>query len=328
MIATEGWRRPRMVVHVDWGRERRKRVAAQAMWNGQRYEVATVEEFLGVVTYFDALDALEDHQTALFGFDFCIGVPQAWAAVTGGKVKTFPEFLRSGVKGYSGTIFRPASEKAEISIERPFYPDRPGGKSQADLKEKLKLSRRELYRHCDWLADASPLFWTLGSKQVGKGSLTGWAEVIIPLLRDPFYQAGLWPFDGHFKALLGGGNHLVLCETYPRAFQEQRGLDDLPKSGIRKGDPTLDRAVEALAGWINELDVQVTDRGLLKGSLETFRDDGFDAWAGLLGLIDTLRAGTGIGLDVEWPEEFIERLQIEGWMVGLPWEAAKGVAGT
>lgn len=51
-MARDGhWRRPQLVIHVDWGRERRKQIAVEAEWTGKYYEIVRMDEFLGMVTY-------------------------------------------------------------------------------------------------------------------------------------------------------------------------------------------------------------------------------------------------------------------------------------
>src|SRR5690606_36678987 len=75
---------------------------------------------------------------------------------------------------------------------------RPGGTSQRHLIDGLGVeSMTDLLRVCErrngTRGAASPLFWTLGGKQVGKAAILGWKEVLAPALRDPELDVKLWP---------------------------------------------------------------------------------------------------------------------------------------
>ena len=83
------------------------------------------------------------------------------------------------------------------------------------------MTWNELYRRCEHKTDtrpaASPLFWTLGGKQVGKGAISGWREFVQPLIGDN-NNVALWPFDGALRDLLQSGSCVVIVETYPAEF--------------------------------------------------------------------------------------------------------------
>ena len=69
-----------------------------------------------------------------------------------------------------------AVTREEISITRRFYPFRSGGTSRTHLWEALGMDPVTGLRVCERplpgvQSGASPLFWTLGGKQMGKRHL-------------------------------------------------------------------------------------------------------------------------------------------------------------
>src|SRR5262249_32071310 len=150
----------------------------------------------------------------MIGFDFPIGLPLAYARTAG--IGSFPEFL--GVLGAPPweEFCLVARRPDEITLRGPFYPQAPGGARRDHLRVALGLSERELRRRCEG-NDAETLFWTLGSKQVGKGALAGW-RMLAAAQRDP--DIALWPFAGSLPDLLDGGSRIVAVETYPREYYQ------------------------------------------------------------------------------------------------------------
>jgi hypothetical protein len=157
------------------------------------------------------------------GFDFPIGVPARYARIAG--VDHFLTWLPTLGVGAWGRFYDVAKRSDEISTHRPFYPFRSGKKGefpQCHLLEALGADTADdLRRQCEVSHDnrpaASPLFWTMGAKQVGKAAVVGWREVLEPSLRDPELALDIWPFSGHLDKLLRTGN-LVVVETYPAEF--------------------------------------------------------------------------------------------------------------
>jgi hypothetical protein len=109
----------------------------------------------------------------LVGFDFPIGLPARYAAAAG--VESFRALLPDLGLGRWARFYDVADRASEISVERPFYPHRPGGASQAHLASALGVGHLdELLRLCERRTPtrrkACCLFWTLGGNQVGKGA--------------------------------------------------------------------------------------------------------------------------------------------------------------
>ena len=248
--------------------------------------------------------------TALVGFDFPIGLPEAYATRAG--VDTFPTWLGQ-LENRSWDLFRsPAVTPNEICLKRPFYPFRPGGASLNQLVAGLRLeSKTELMRRCDREAKAAPMFWTLGAKQVGKAALAGWHEVLRPVLRASDRTA-VWPFQGSLERLLSKG-HDIVAETYPASFYRAAGVE---KPFGKKKQPDRKRVAPGIQ--------TVAQRAGLVANLALARaiDDGFgtradgenafDAVIGLVGMLLVLR-----GLRPADPPDEPAVRRVEGWMLGL-----------
>jgi hypothetical protein len=153
------------------------------------------------------------------------------------------------------------------------------------------------------------LFWTLGGNQVGKGAISGWREVIVPNID----RVRLWPFDGPLNDLIAT-NDIVLVETYPGDVYSQIGLP--PKSTWSKTKPE-GRAIPApaLVNWLNR-------RPVLSGNeLRSFvgsgfsprsvGEDQFDAFVGLLGMLDVVG-----GYLAEGAPRTADITRWEGWILG------------
>lgn len=140
--------------------------------------------------------------TTAVGFDFPIGVPAAYARRAG--IEDLLNLLPRLGQGRWADFYAVASTPEDIDLTRPFYPMRPGGTKQKHLTDALGVDgMEELLRRCDRANDtrgaASPIFWTLGGKQVGKAAILGWREILGPALRDEELDVSIWPFD----AMLG-----------------------------------------------------------------------------------------------------------------------------
>jgi hypothetical protein len=325
---------PGLVAHADWGCDPRKRlvaVAALAGPAGGGYRVvslapaaaghataghATAGRPGGPADVFDDLAArrpagpLSPASTVLLGFDFTIGLPRAYAAAAG--ITSFREFL-----GQVGTppwaeFEHVARRPGEVSLRRPFYPDRPGGTARSHLYDGLGLSAAQLRRRCDG-TDAETLFWTLGSKQAGKASLHGWR--LLRQARARGVPIALWPFDGGLAELLAGPAGFVVAEAYPREFYRYAGAPPRGRWSMRRRDDRL-LCVPALLRWADELGVG-WDQGIRQRVAEGFAagptgEDEFDAVIGLLGLIAVVTGAIGAGLPPGDPAV----LTVEGWMLG------------
>lgn len=247
--------------------------------------------------------------SALLGFDFPIGLPAAYA--TSAKISDFEGFL--GDLSPHSSFFRVCRKPDEISLSQPFYPYAPGGTRRRHLETGLGIPFSELFRRCDRTnaqrPEAGALFWTIGAKQVGKGAIAGWKEVLGPALSKG--KLRLWPFAGTLPELLQPGV-LVAAETYPAQYYS--GI--FPALGGSKRDAAVRSSVASrILEWseqngislTSELDAQIR-QGFPHGA-----DDAFDAAIGLLGMIAAIQGYS----DQSEPSDSVVR-KIEGWILGQP----------
>ena len=200
-----------IVFHFDWSKHPAKRWSASAKRDGGRWLIDGPWHVSAAPL--DELSSTARTASVLAGFDFPIGVPQAWAAKAG--IVEFRDFLAAlaADKGWSD-FFRVTDEAGQISIRRPFYPHQPKGSRQRHLLDALGLSKADLFRVCEHKTDtrraACPLFWLVGANQVGRAALSGWREILIPALGS---DVRLWPFDTDLSDVQKPG--LIITETYP-----------------------------------------------------------------------------------------------------------------
>lgn len=294
--------RPALVAHCDWGKDAKKRYMAIARLEGDTYTVSPSERVGDTATLPQRLRA---DGPVLIGFDFPIGLPTAYAEKAG------IEDFKSALAGFGDEWFVVCSSKDEITLQRPFYPMRPGGTSQTHLTDGLSVAdMAALRRACERKTalrktNACPLFWTLGGNQVGKGAITGWREVVIPLTAQ---GAALWPFDGKLANCLGGAD-FTLCETYPADACARLGA--VPKSKRKQTERA--KVVPALQEWLSKRQIHLTDETQLKDAFghDPAGEDRFDAFVGLLGMLDVV-----LGHQKEAPPLTDEERRIEGWILG------------
>jgi hypothetical protein len=303
------------LLHSDWSVDRRKRWTAIAVRTHSGWYVEGVEPTLHGA---DLLDCLfdETHLT-LAGFDFAIGLPSFyidWASAFFGKY-SFPDMLATLAEERWASFFSAAVRADDITLTRPFYPHRAlAGVKREHIVTRLGCtSFDQLLRQCDKATArrgaASPLFWTLGSKQVGKAALSGWREVLVPARQR---KARLWPFDG---ALASSASHFpTIAETYPAESYRHVGIN--LQSGMSKRNQAHRR--KALAG--------VTDRcsanriafskevgEAVEGGFGARKsgEDPFDAFAGLIAMIEVAE-----GRRQPSPDSNIPVQEREGWILG------------
>ena len=285
------------------------RWCATAVRSGSGWTAGPPEP-VGALT--DFVGRLSNGSSTLAGFDFPIGLPQAFGLATG--LAGFAQALRLFGTGEWRDFLRVARLPDEISPRRPFYPDAPGGRSHRQLLDGLGVETiGDLLRSCERAhggrGAASPLFWTMGAKQVGKAAINGWQEVLQPAL---LRSCRLWPFEGDLQALSGGGGGAVLAETYPAEAYGHVGV----RFGAREGKGRQsDRAgfARALHGWAATAAVTFEPE-LVAAIADGFGSaadgsDRFDATVGLFGMIDVVsgrRAEAPPGIDTVW----------EGWILG------------
>src|SRR4051812_6853987 len=161
-------RTPSLVVHCDWSTSPTKRWMATATWEDRRYRLAAPPQ----VGSADALlrSLLQTRPSpVLIGFDFPIGLPLRYGDMTG--FENFRHCLREFGRGDWAEWFDVVDDRRDLSIYRPFYPSRPGGRLQEHLLSALGASNiNDLRRLCELPTSTHgpgcPLFWTLGGNQV------------------------------------------------------------------------------------------------------------------------------------------------------------------
>lgn len=314
---------PALVAHADWSTHPCKRWMASAALHDGVYTARAPQQ----VTHAGSL--LADLQTEsgghgplLAGFDFPIGLPAAYASRVG--ITDFLAWLPQMGTGIWANFDKVAHIPAEITLHRPFFPHR----SLRENKQHFLLSALgvdevdRLFRVCElrsaFTQAASPLFWTVGGKQVGKAALAGWREILIPALHDNPVDVAIWPFAGALPDLLAS-HQIVVVETYPGEMYHHVGVTwpKLPgeaKSG--KGSQSARRRnASPLKTWANASGVK------LQSALADAIDDGFgahstgedqfDAVIGLFGMLNVLLGRRGH----DAPDDEVTR-NIEGWIFG------------
>lgn len=297
-------RLPRLVAHADWsaGRKGRAVVVAEARPSGGWW-----------LAWLEPERAFELLETpgALVGVDAPIGLPRPYGKARG--IGDFRAFLAA--LDPADPFFEPVAPPDRPSLDRPFYPRRPGGARRAHLVEGLGIERfSALLRRCDRLARASCLFWTLGPEQCGRAALALWRDLLMPRLD----RLALWPFDGPLDAL-GGRGGPVVAETYPGLAYRLLGLERGFGKARLEGRLRQAGRLSALAGALDARLAPPLADELSRGFPQT-RDHGFDAFAGCLLL---LAVATGRLPSGEPPAD--PSLAVEGWMLGLV-EGAAGQA--
>ena len=229
------------------------------------------------------LGLLAEGAPVAIGFDAPIGLPHFFEA------GHFPSFLRA--LDPADRFFTVCNEISEISREQPFYPRLPrAGMRRRDLLERLGLADgAELLRQCEERLGiqpaASPMFWTLGANQVGKGALRLWQELLLPALRGD-EPPWLWPFDGALAGLLQPGR-FVIAETYPANAMRQM---ELGMRGSKRRQS--DRAAVADRFRALLLALRAEPDGDLAGQIASgfgSGADGEDRFDSLIGLIRMLQ---------------------------------------
>lgn len=282
-----------VVIHADWSKDEKKRIAAVARIEPTGGRIVRLAPFHEIFT---DLEMLWHDVPTVIGFDFPIGVPAHY-----GRRLPFDNF-RSFLFGLDDPAFEtlsaPALHRSDISLARPFYPARPGGTRMDHLFEGLQAQRADLFRKCDLATSERPaaccLFWTLGANQVGRAAVSGWG-----LLRQlvGLGDLALWPYDGSFKALMST-RPLTVVETYPAESCRQIGLR-IPRlwSKRRREDrqgfsPYLVDFCKRHQFDMNWEVARMVANGFDQGKLG---EDYFDAFVGLLGMIDVVKGASQEG---------------------------------
>jgi hypothetical protein len=303
---------PAVVAHADWSKDSGKRWMAVALRDARVWRLTAPERVGSTADLFDRLAARARVAGPLIvGFDFPIGLPAAYGARTG--LPGFRAALGAFGKGDWAAWYDVCDRAEEISLRRPFYPMRPGGRRRAHLTAALGLAPEHLFRRCDHATAsrgaACAMFWTLGGNQVGKAAITGWRDLLAPSL----HRIGLWPFDGGLAALLSSRS-IVVAETYPGDLYARLGLPPKVHWSKRRQDDRR-RLAPALLPLLEGTDrVAGPDlRALLEDGFgrDASGEDRFDALIGLLGMLEVVAGRLPEGA----PEvEAVRRW--EGWILG------------
>lgn len=311
-------RLPALIVHADWGSNPRKRwMCVASLDDGDQYLIHAPEVVGGTEDLIRRLVARAQGDRVLVGFDFPIGIPRAYAELAG--VDSFPDFLTNLGRGEWSRFYDVAEQAEEVQIHRPFYPMRPGGTKQAHLTEGLGVSSmRELLRECDRGSDtrgpASPIFWTMGGKQVGKAAIIGWREVLGPALLDDSLDVGLWPFDGPLNELVDR-HDVTIVETYPAEACLHLGMKPPGRGWSKTSQEGRLAQRDAIEVWAQDRAVRISApaKELVQTGFGSSKhaEDPFDAMIGLLSMIEVALGHRGDGA----PED-PSVTTVEGWILG------------
>ncbi|MBB4576031.1 DUF429 domain-containing protein [Rhizobium lentis] len=302
----------RVIAHCDWSVEGKKRWMCVAVRQDETWVLSAPEPVGDTQNLIHRLRRRSGADAAvLMGFDFPIGLPAAYGRTLG--TPDFPSFLRSFGDTRFARWFDVAKHHSEISIDRPFYPMRPGGTQRQHLFDALGLTAKDLLRRCERATpdrgDACMLFWTLGGNQVGKAALAGWREIILPNME----KLSLWPFDGPLHGLMVPGA-TVVAETYPGDVYGQLGVPRRPVWSKRQQHGRRSVASHLVRWLENRPHVDGSGlQSLINDGFGNGKDgeDRFDATVGLLGMIDVVDGRRGEGVP-----EADDVKTWEGWILG------------
>ena len=165
---------PVLAIHADWSIHPDKRWMAQATRTSSGWRVEGPCRVPDPTEWVEQLiaHAIDTDGPAIMGFDFPIGVPEAYAEAAG--IASFTDHLaRLGAPPWD-TFMDVCATADQISLYRPFYPHAPGGTVQKHLIDGLGLSNgHQVLRRCEraqtYRPAASPLFWTMGAKTGREG---------------------------------------------------------------------------------------------------------------------------------------------------------------
>jgi hypothetical protein len=318
-----------LVVHADWSVHPGKRWMARAVRRPGGGYLALAPAPVGALDdFWSALAAEAGPGSILVGFDFPIGLPAAYADRAG--IGDFAAALPCFGDGRWRDFYHVATRPEQIAPTRPFYPDRPGGRTRRQLLDGLGLATwHSLHRRCDGATNsrpaACPMFWTLGGNQVGKAMIVGWRELLAPARRDGIDLA-IWPFDGALADLLRG-HRFIVAETYPGEVYGHLGLS-LRRHGGKRSQAARSANAPRLLAWARQADLALAPALCAEIAAgfgpDAGADDRFDAVVGLCGLINVVQGARPSGEPVD---PVVRR--IEGWVLGQdPADASVGFAGT
>lgn len=302
-----------LAAHADWSSDPRKRWLTLARREAEGWRVAAPRPVGNVPDLLPLLLIEAGGASCCLGVDFPLGLPRVYAERHVAE-PDFPAFLRGLAQ--RPDFFRVAMTLAEVSADRPFYPQigargmtRAAHAAALDLPDAAALSRAVDRATAERPAGA-PLFWTLGPNQSGKAAIAAWRDLLLPA-----FAVGLplllWPFDGPLTGLLRPGT-VTVAETYPAQALRVLGLR-LAGSKRRQADraalaPALSAAMRELpARPAPDLAARITD-GF---GADSAGEDRFDSLLGVLNVIAVLE---GKAPDTVPDDPAITRW--EGWVLG------------
>lgn len=309
---------PSLIVHADWSVSASKRwMALGVLTANGRYHLHAPTPIEQSLDWLRRLRQMAGVRALLVGVDFPIGLPLAYARQIGSP--SFLALLPQLGQGAWQMFYQVAQTPAQISLQRPFYPQRPGQSRLQHLLAGLNLSHADqLRRQCDLRQNgrraAAPLFWTMGAQQVGKAAIHGWQTVLTSALQMPELRAAIWPFSGTMHELLQDGR-LVLAEAYPGEFYRQLGLQFPRGAGGKRAQAGRQHNATRLLACAAHHQITL-DAALEKAIATGFGaapdgEDRFDATVGALGLIQ------GVMAQRPFPEPANPDIRrIEGWIWG------------
>jgi hypothetical protein len=309
-----------LIAHADWSTHASKRWFSCAHRAGATYVLEAPGRVGETKSFIQGLVRRAGPGVpVLAGFDFPIGIPSAFARSA--RIESFRDELPRFGSGPWGKFYELATTTNEISLERPFYPARPGGTSRRNLVDRLGLrSFEELLRQCDRACDgrsnACALFWTLGGNQVGRAAISGWQDVLAPALSSLALWAALWPFDGDLSQLVATSG-VVMVETYPAEACRVIGIPFPGRGWSKRNRAHRSIHARAILAWCEQHHVGYTEqlgRELLDGFSED--PDGEDRFHAVLGLIAMVAVVTGAH-PCDAPSTREVR-HVEGWILGQP----------
>ncbi len=291
----------------------RKRWMTLAHRQGNRWRVEAPQPVGDLPTLFARLSVRAGGGPVVFGGDFPLGLPRAYAA-RHASPPDFPSFLH-GLADRPG-FFAVCESLEQVGPDRPFYPARGvAGMTRAAHASALGLGDADgLCRACDRATAerpaGAPLFWTLGANQSGKAAITAWRDLLLPALAAPVPPL-LWPFAGDLRTLIAPGR-TVVAETYPAEALRHLGLR-LPGSKRRQDDRAA--LAPALRAAMARLDATVAadmDASLDAGfGADAAGEDRFDSVLGVLCVVNVLNGNRPGGVpDDPWIRTW------EGWVLG------------
>ena len=305
------------LTHSDWSVSKHKRWAATADYQDGSWRIGSAPIKVSLPSFLNQAFEHRD-QRVLLGFDFPIGLPEAYCRRT--DLPKFKDALPMLGTGQWKQFFEVASYPDEVSLRRPFFPQKStAGLTRTTLVEKLGIPFDDLLRQCDRPINdkraACSLFWTLGPSQVGKAAISGWREVVIPAMK---LGARLWPFDGAL-AELGKTPGVAVAETYPADAYALVGAAFKPGESKRRLEDRKSKA-ERILDWAARHSVVLSERAQ-NAVRSGFKpscggEDAFDAFLGLLLMIEVV-----YGRRSEATEQFAAaalsgRIGLEGWILG------------